>query len=249
MGYLEVMTIAGAGLCAGAVNTIVGSGSLITFPALLAVGYPPFVANITNTTGLVTGSISGAVGYRRELAGQLSRVLVLGAIACCGGVAGGVFLLVLPGAFQTVVPYLILLAVVLMLLQPRLQRRRSMREAPAGAHRIGLGAATLLTGVYGGYFGAAQGVILIAVLGSFLVDDLQRLNALKNVITAIVNAVAAALFVAVAPVQWLPAGLIAGGAVLGGQLGAILGRRLSPRLLRYLIAAMGVAVAVRLLID
>jgi uncharacterized membrane protein YfcA len=243
---LAALAIAGAGFAAGTINTIVGSGSLITFPTLLALGYPPVVANVSNTVGLVTGSISGAIGYRRELEGQAPRVRVLGLASLSGGLAGALLLLALPAAvFENVVPALILVACVLVALQPRL----AARDRPAYAHGGPLlFLMVFATGIYGGYFGAAQGVILIALLGIFLDDGLQRLNALKNVLAGLVNGIAALLFIAFADVDWAVAGLLAAGAICGGQLGARLGRRIPAGWLRAVIVVVGVAVAIRLLL-
>ncbi|HJV09373.1 MAG TPA: sulfite exporter TauE/SafE family protein [Acidimicrobiales bacterium] len=244
---MAALAILGAGLAAGTINTIVGSGSLITFPTLLALGYAPVVANVSNTVGLVTGSISGAIGYRQELEGQAPRVRVLGAASMAGGLTGGVLLLALPASvFEDVVPVLILLACLLVALQPRLAARDRMLRPHGGPF---LFLTVLATGVYGGYFGAAQGVILIALLGIFLDDRLQRLNALKNVLAALVNGVAAVLFIALADVDWAVAGLLAAGAVCGGQLGARIGRRIPADWLRAIIVVVGVAVAIRLVVD
>ena len=246
---LEIVVVALAGLAAGTVNTIVGSGSLITFPTLLAVGYPPLTANVTNTVGLVAGSLSGSVGYRRELRGQGGRLVRLGGLAAAGGLAGSLLLLVLPAeVFDAVVPALVLAAVLLVVLQPRLARRVAAREPDATSGGRWLDAGVLLTGVYGGYFGAAQGVLLLALLGLLLPDDLQRSNGLKNVLATLVNAVAAVVFVLVAPVAWLPALVLAGSSVVGGQLGASVGRRLPRRVLRGCIVAVGTVAAVALLV-
>lgn len=244
------LAILAAGLAAGTINTIVGSGSLITFPTLLALGYEPVVANVSNTLGLVPGSVSGAIGYRRELAGQWPRVRVLSAASLTGGLAGGLLLLALPASvFETVVPVLILVACVLVAFQPRLAARLAAGDRPARAHGgPWLFVAVFATGVYGGYFGAAQGVILIALLGIFIDDGLQRLNGLKNVLAALVNGIAAVLFIVFADVDWAVAGLLAAGAVCGGQLGARIGRRIPAGWLRAVIVVVGVAVAVRLLL-
>lgn len=246
----DAMAISAAGLAAGTVNTIVGAGSLITFPTLLALGYAPVLANVTNTVGLVPGTLSGTIGYRRELTGQRSRLTTLGTASVTGGLTGGTLLLALPGSvFRSVVPALILLASGLVILQPALSRwvaRRRSEPRPHGGPL--LFAAVYVTGVYGGYFGAAQGVILIALLAIFIVDDLQRLNAAKNVLTALVNGVAALLFVGASHVAWGVAALLAAGAVIGGQVGARLGRRLKPEVLRAVIVVVGVGVAVRLLV-
>jgi uncharacterized protein len=245
----EAVTIALAGLAAGAINALVGSGTLITFPVLLAWGYAPVTANISNTVGLVPGSVSGAVGYRRELSGQRSRVLRFGAASALGGATGAVLLLVLPeSAFEAIVPAFIVLALALILLQPQLNRwllRRKIRLD--GRHRLMTLLAVYATGVYGGYFGAAQGIMLLAVLGVALAQDLQRTNALKNVLAGLVNGVAGVYFVLAAHVEWAPAALIAGGSVLGAQLGARYGRRLSPAILRAVIVVVGVFAIVRLL--
>ncbi len=243
-----------AGVAAGAVNTIVGSGSLITFPTLLAVGYSPLVANVSNTIGLVPGSLSGVVGYRREMVGQRRRAVPLLVAAGLGGLTGGLLLLVLPAeAFTRIVPVLILVACGLVIVQPRLsrwvaeRRREAGRDETHGGPVLALG--VYLTGIYGGYFGAAQGVILIALLSILIADDLQRLNGLKNALAMVINAIAAVLFIAVAPVAWLPALLIAVGSTVGGQIGATVGRRLSPLILRAVIVVIGVAVALKLLIG
>jgi uncharacterized membrane protein YfcA len=247
---LEGVAVVAVGLVAGTVNTIVGSGSLITFPTLLAVGYPAVLANVSNTIGLVPGALSGAVGYRRELAGQRRRILTLLPAAVLGGVTGAILLLALPDSvFNGVVPVLILVAVVLVLVQPRVARRRAdrgrIREHPGPVLQAG----TFSTAIYGGYFGAAQSVILLALLGITLDDDIQRLNAVKNVLNAAVNGTAAVLFAATTDVAWLAAGLLMAGSIVGGQLGAHLGRRIPANVLRAVIAVVGTAVAVKLLVD
>ena len=250
MSLAAALAVVAVGLAAGTLNTIVGSGSLITFPTLLALGYSPVVANVSNTIGLVPGSISGAIGYRRELAGQGPRLRILGAASVTGGITGAVLLLVLPAeVFRTVVPVLILVACVLVAAQPALARRVAARggaDRPHGGVLLFL--AVFGTGVYGGYFGAAQGVVLIALLGIFVDDSLQRLNATKNVLAALVNGVAAVLFMFLADVAWAPALLLAAGSTVGGQVGAKLGRRISQGWLRAVIVVVGVVVAVRLLV-
>ena len=248
MSLLEGVLVLAAGVFAGAINTIVGSGTLVTFPVLLAVGYGPVVANVSNTLGLVPGSVSGAIGYRAELAGQRRRALVLLSASFLGGITGAVLLLSLPSsAFETIVPVLIALALVLVVLQPRLSRALAARGGHARPHGGPLlWGGVFGTGVYGGYFGAAQGVILLALLGITIPDDIQRLNALKNVLAALVNGVAAAIFVVVADVAWLPALLLAVGSAAGGQLGARVGRSLSPAVLRGVIVVVGLAAIVQL---
>ena len=265
MSPLELAAILLAGVWAGMINTVVGSGTLITFPTLLALGVPPVTANISNNIGLVPGSVAGAIGYRRELKGQGARAKRLLVASVTGGVAGAFLLLVLPpGAFEAVVPVLILLGVVLVVLQPRLSRAvaaRAERRAAEGEHPARDGAwwvwpSTLATGVYGGYFGAAQGVLLISVLGIGIDDSLQRLNGLKNVLAASVNGVASVIFVLVAElglfgsdadIDWLIVVVLGVGAVAGGFLGASIGRRLPPLVLRGIIVVVGlVAVTVML---
>jgi len=251
MSVLEALLVIGVGFLAGTINTIVGSGSLITFPTLLAIGYSPVVANVSNTVGITFGSMSGAHGYRRELGGQRHRVLLLGSASLIGGITGGVLLLTLPSSvFDDVVPILILFAVALVIVQPRLSRfvadHRS-RVVEHGGFELWIG--IFLTGIYGGYFGAAQGVILLALLGIFIADNVQRLNAVKNVLALIANGVAALLFVFAADVAWDVAALIALGSVLGAQLGAQLGRRLPASAFRAIIVVVGLAAAVKLLIS
>jgi uncharacterized protein len=238
-----------AGIAAGTINTVVGSGTLITFPVLLSVGLPPVTANVSNSVGLFPGSFVGAYGYRQELVGQYRRARVLGVAALIGGAVGAVLLLVLPAeAFKTIVPVLIVLALVLVVLGPRLSARLAASGHAASTDVTpSLWIATLLTGVYGGYFGAAQGVLLMGFMGLLLRESLQRQNALKNVLAGLVNLVAAAVFVATAHVDWAAAGLLAGGSILGGLLGARVGRRLPPAGLRALIVVVGVLAIVKLL--
>jgi len=248
VSLLECVAVLAAGVFAGAINTVVGSGTLVTFPVLLAVGYGPVTANVSNTLGLVPGSVSGAIGYRAELAGQRRRILVLGTAALLGGITGAVLLLSLPSeAFETIVPVLIAMALVLVIAQPRLTRALAARRAevrPHGGPVLWTG--VFGTGIYGGYFGAAQGVILLALFGIAIPEDLQRLNALKNVLAAMINGVAAVVFLFFATVAWLPALLLAVGSAAGGQLGAKIGRRLSPAVLRGVIVAVGIAAIVQL---
>jgi len=245
----ECLLVLVAGAFAGTINTVVGSGTLVTVPVLLAVGYSPVVANVSNTLGLVPGSVSGAIGYREELAGQRTRVLTLGSASVLGGIVGAILLLSLPpDAFEAIVPVLIALALILVIVQPRLSRmlaERRERVRPHGGPLLWTG--VFGTGIYGGYFGAAQGVILLALTGIAIPEDLQRLNALKNVLAALVNGVAAVIFIFFASVAWLPAVLLAVGSAAGGQLGAKVGRRLSPPVLRGLIVVVGIAAIVQLL--
>jgi len=247
LGPLEIAGVLGAGFAAGGINTIVGSGTLITFPTLLAIGYPSVLANVSNTVGLWPGSISGAIGYRRELDGQLRRALRFGICTALGAVLGGILLLTLPGSvFDRVVPGLVLLSCVLVALQPWLVRRL----AAVHHRRLGVAGAVgvFLTGVYGGYFGAAQGVILIALLGIVLDEELQRINALKNVLAALANVVSAIVFVSATHVAWGAAGLLAVGSILGAQAGARVGRRIKPQVLRWMIVVVGTTVSIILFV-
>ena len=308
---LQALAIFAAGLAAGTINTVVGSGTLITFPTLLAFGYPPVLANVSNNVGLVPGVASGVYGYRAELAGQRRRLIRLGSASLAGGLVGAILLLVLPaGAFQAIVPVLIGIALVMVVFQPRLARWVAARQrakaagvpvtagpvpaptAPAAAVPTGavptatvptatvptaagptatvptaaapapaaagpegplqLGGPVLwvlvfLSGVYGGYFGAAQGVLLIGLMGVAFTDTMQRINGVKNVLAGLVNGIAAIVFVIATHIDWGAAGLIAAGAIIGGQIGARVGRKLPPWGLRVLIICVGVAALVKLL--
>ena len=249
MTLLECCLVFAAGVCAGTINAIVGSGTLLTFPVLLAVGYSPVVANVSNTLGLVPGAISGAIGYRAELRHDRRPLIVLGIAATLGGITGATLLLSLGGsAFEAVVPVLIVLALVLIIAQPRIAKafEQSRRDTPKHTGPL-LSIGVYGTGIYGGYFGAAQGVILLALTGIADPDDIQRANALKNVLAALINGVAAVIFAFAATVAWLPVALLAVGSTIGGQLGARIGRRLSPKLLRAVTVAVGGAAVVYLL--
>jgi uncharacterized protein len=247
---LEAIAVFAAGVAAGGINAVVGSGSLITFPTLLAFGVPPVLANVSNNVGLVPGSASGSFGYRRELAGQRGRLLRLGAASAVGSAIGATLLLTLPAStFDIVVAVLILIACALVISQPRLNgwlaaRRRKAHPHGGGALLAGIGA----SGVYGGYFGAAQGVLVIGLMGIFLDEPLQRINGLKNVLTGIVNGVAAILFIALTHVDWALAGLIAAGSVIGGLIGSRVGRRLPPMALRVIVVIIGLISVVKLLV-
>lgn len=250
MTPLEIAAILAAGMAAGTINAIVGSGSLITFPTLLAFGYSPLVANVSNTIGLVPGSISGAVGYRSELVAVRGRAVPLVVASLLGAVTGAVLLLVLPAsAFERVVPILILGAVLLVAFQPRISRWLTARHGEGAEHAATLFVTVFASGIYGGYFGAGQGVILFALLAIFLTDDLRQVTGLKNVLQALVNAVSGIIFIFVATVAWEPALLIAIGSVIGGQVGARVGRRLPAVALRAFIVVLGTAVALRLFIG
>ncbi len=244
----DALLITLAGMAAGMINTVVGSGSLITFPTLVALGYPPVLANVSNNIGLVPGALSGAIGYRRELHGQRDRLLKLVPASIVGGITGSILLLVLPsGVFKRVVIVLIVIALVLVVVQPRLARRLAHPGQTPSAVTAPLMVLVGLAGVYGGYFGAAQGIILIALLGIFLAEDLQRLNGVKNVLAMCVNLVASATFIIATDVNWAIVGCIAVGSVIGGQLGATVGRKLNPQMLRVVIVIVGLSALIRLL--
>jgi uncharacterized membrane protein YfcA len=260
--WLELLAVVAAGAAAGLINTVVGAGTLITFPTLLALGIPPVTANVSNTIGLAPGSLSGALSMRTELVGQRERVVRLGSASLIGGVAGAVLLLGLPpSAFAAIVPVLIGIGCLLVIIQPWLSRRLAERRgADAEEVRQGTGSGwlwfgILLTGVYGGYFGAAQGVLLLAIMGIGLSETLNRINALKNVLALIVNAIAGLLFAILpftpwaqpgAEVDWLVALAIAIGSVLGAQLGGRVGRRLPATIYRVIIVLVGVAAIISL---
>lgn len=239
-----------AGAAAGTINTIVGSGTLVTFPTLLLLGVSPVTANISNTIGLVAGGITGTVGYRHEIKGSVRELLSLVPWSLLGAVVGALLLLVLdPAAFRAIVPALILFGIVLVVLGPRLSRAATAHRAhsSSGWHRVAMAGGVFVTGVYGGYFGAAQGVILMGLLSILSAEPLQRLNGWKNVLATAANGVAAVVFIAVAGdrVDWLVAALIAVGALLGGVVGSTVGRRLSPPVLRTVIVVVGVVAIVK----
>jgi uncharacterized membrane protein YfcA len=246
---LEVAGILGAGVAAGTINTIVGSGTLITFPTLLAFGYRPLDANVSNTVGLVPGSLSGAHGYRRELVGQRSRAIRLGIASGAGGLTGGSLLLAFPGAFAAIVPVLIALALGLVAAGPWLSRALKAHRHAESHRSWPLAALFFATAVYGGYFGAGIGIIMMALLTIFVPDDIQRLNGLKNILAAVINGVAGILFICLAPVHWDVVLLIAIGSIVGGQLGSRIGRRLPAPALRLTIICVGLVAEARLLLG
>lgn len=251
MPWYEVVALLMAGMAAGTINTIVGSGTLITFPALLFFGFPPLVANVSNTVGLVAGGLTGIHGYRAELAGQGSTLRRLVPASFLGAVTGAVLLLKLPeSAFDAIVPVLIGASLLLVLFGPRLQSWAAARhpdhDSPGRQVLISVG--VFVAGVYGGYFGAAQGILLVGVLSVLMTISLQRVNGLKNVLSTVVNAVAAAVFMLVAwdRINWTVAALIAVGSLAGGYAGARVGRRLSPVVLRGVIVTIGVVAIVKI---
>jgi uncharacterized protein len=271
MGVAEALAIFFVGVGAGIINAVVGSGSLITFPTLLAFGFSPLVANVSNNVGLVPGNGTAVWGYRRELSGQRKRLIRLGLVSAAGSLGGSVALLALPpGAFNVIVPGLILLACVLVVAQPwlsaRMAARRAQRagdDAGAGSAQAGgsaavaepdtehgkvlLSAGVLGSAAYGGYFGAAQGVLLMGLLGTFIDESMQRLNGTKNVLAGVANGTAAIVFIIFAHISWIVVLLIAVGSGIGGLIGARVGRRLPPIALRIIIVVIGVVASVKLI--
>ncbi len=247
--------LAGGALLAGAVNAVAGGGSLISFPALLAVGYPALTANITNTVALTPGYLGGTIGYRLELQGQRRRTIVLSVISVAGALAGSALLLVSsPELFERIVPYLILLACALLAVQEWLagmvQRRVGRVEHDAGWTRWApLLAMQFLAAVYGAYFGAGLGIMVLAILGIFIADTLQRLNALKGVTSLVINVVGAVYFALFAEVVWIAVAVMAVASLAGGRVGVTMARRLDDRALRWLVVLFGVGVAIRLLVP
>lgn len=254
--WYEVLAILVAGICAGTINTIVGSGTLVTFPTLVAFGYPPVVATMSNAVGLVPGNMSGTWGYRHELDGHTRRFLPILPASLLGALTGAFLLLKLPDdAFETIVPVLLSIAVVLVIVQPRIQawvrahkeRRGQSTDLTRGQFALVL-VLLYLAGTYGGYFAAAQGIIVIGILGSLLPDPLQRLNAVKNMSVLVVNVVAGATYTIVAfdRIEWVAVALIAVGSMIGGFIGASVGRTMSPTVLRGVIVVLGLVAIARI---
>ena len=258
MSVPHIVLILLAGFGAGVINALVGSGTLITFPTLVALGYPPVTSTMSNAIGLVAGSASGTWGYRAELGGQWDRLRWQIPASLTGAVLGAFLLLHLPEkVFVEIVPVLLVLALVLVVTGPRIQSwaRRRAEEAGRSAEQITparmavLVIGTFAVGVYGGYFTAAQGILLVGIMGALLPESVQRMNAAKNLLTLLVNVVAAVGYTLVAfdRISWPVAGLIAAGSLLGGTLGARYGRRLSPNALRATIVVVGLIGLYRLL--
>jgi len=250
LSLLQESVILLSGVAAGAINTVVGSGTLITFPTLLAFGVPPVTANVSNTLGLVPGSVSGAIGYRSHLAGQKARILRLVAATVVGSAAGATLLLVLPaGAFKAIVPVLILIGLTLVVLGPRIAARAAARaDGSRAPDARWVPPAVLGAGIYGGYFGAAQGVIVLGIFGAGVHEPLQRQNAVKNVVVASSNSLAAVIFIFSGHMDWLIVALLAVGAAVGGQIGASVGRKLPASVLRAFIVVVGVTALVTFLV-
>jgi len=246
--FLSSVFIFFAGLWAGTINSVVGSGTLVTFPVLIALGFAPVTASISNAMGLVAGSAAGAWGYRKELAGRRNQLLKLLPASLLGGITGAYLLLHLPEmVFQYAAPALIVVALLMVVFQPRLQRWVQNREEnPEHAlrdkqHGILLVVLVYLAGVYGGYFVAAQGILLVGILGVFMAGTMQNANAMKNILVLGVNLVAAASYLLFAfdRISWGAVGLIAVSSLIGGLVGSKVGRRLSPPVLRGVIFILG----------
>lgn len=253
MPLADFAAVLAAGLAAGVIITAVGAGSLISFPILLGIGLPPVVANVSNTVGLVAGGLTGSWGYRHELRGQGARVRQVALTSGAGALGGAGLLLVLPpGAFEAVVPGLILAASLLIGVQPLISRwlrgRRTDIKLTGGLLSVPLLGACTVLGVYGGYFGAAQGVILVAFLALSLDEPMQLINGLKNIAVLSANVAGTLVFVFAAPINWTVVGLLAAGSLLGGWLGARIGRRLPAWVFRTLVVLMGLMVGLRLLL-
>jgi uncharacterized protein len=244
MNAPSVLVLLVAGVGAGLAGTVTGLASLVSYPALLAVGLPPLTANVTNTVALCSTAIGAAAGSQPELRGQGARVVRLGAVCVVGGAVGAGLLLLTPGdAFSRIVPWLIAAAALLILARPLLLR--------AGSGAVGDGHPAVLAGmfaaaVYAGYFGAAAGVLMLALLSAVTADSHARVNALKNVVLGLGNATAAVGFTVLGPVAWTAAAPLAAGFFAGGLLGPRIVRRVPADALRVVVALLGLGLAVRL---
>ncbi|WP_181770569.1 sulfite exporter TauE/SafE family protein [Amycolatopsis pittospori] len=242
----EWVVLAVVGLLAGAVNAVAGGGSMISFPALLAMGIPPVTANVTNSVAAVPGYLGGSIGYRRELAGQGPRIGRLTLVSVAGAAGGAVTLLAVSTAvFQAAAPLLLLTAAVLLAAQPWIAAWTARRRTGAPG-RAGMLSAQFVVAFYGGFFVAGLGIVMLAVLGLVLDDSTQRLNALKGVLSLIVGAVSAVAFAVFTSVSWGPVAVLAATGLAGGRLGVLAARRVSPVALRWTVAAWGAAVAIAL---
>lgn len=257
MDLLQHFALFGGGLGAGIVLSSIGAASLISFPILLAVGLPPVVANASNTVGLVPAGIGGAFGYRRELAAHPALARIVIATSAVGAVLGAFLLLRLPATvFESIVPWLILFACALVGLQPVISgwvRRRAERlgHTPRDRQTMSLPVMVVSTimGIYGGYFGAGQGVMMVAFLALGIDVELRVINALKTLAVFAANVVASIVFVAIADLDWTAIVLVGLGSIIGGYVGALIGRRLPPSLFRVLVVVMGLVVSLTLLLD
>ena len=249
MSALDVVVLVLAGLAAGGVNAVAGGGSLVSFPALLALGLPPLAANVTNSVAVWPGYVGTCWGYRDELRTQQRRLLALVPVAVVGAVIGCLLLLLTDDeVFARVVPYLVIVGSLLLAVQGRVTERvRRWPGAGAGTRSPLLHVGLLLAATYGAYFGGGLGVVLLACLGLFVQDGLQRLNALKSALSLVINAVALVAFSLFGPVDWLSVAVLAPAALAGGYLGARVAQRLSPTVLRGAVVVFGVGVGIALL--
>lgn len=253
MSWWELLLVALAGSGAGLINAVVGTGTLITFPTLLALGVPPVLANVSNSIGLAPGSLSAALASKPDLVGQRARIIRYGIASLLGSIVGAVLLLWLPpSAFKAIVPVLIGVGCVLVIIGPWLTRRIAARRERLGVTEVSavgppwLFVAIIFTGMYGGYFGAAQGVLVMAIMGVAVAETLPRINGLKNVLVMIANAVAGVVFVIISEVDWWIVLALAVGSVLGAQVGARVGRKLPPIVYRVVIVSVGVVAIITL---
>lgn len=251
MTLLEALVVVVAGFLGGAVNALAGGGSLISFPALVAVGYPAVTANVTNALAMWPGYVSSSVAFRSELRGQRDQLKALGITATLGGVAGAALLLGLPSdVFDAVVPWFVLFASLLLAVQPRLAdlvRKRNRRPDRASHRSPALHAAMFAASAYGSYFGGGLGVVLLGVLGLYLTDHLHVLMGMKNVLSLFVSSVAVLAFVVFAPVSWTAFALLAPAAFVGGYAGSLVAKQVPPNALRISIVLIGTAVGIVML--
>lgn len=244
MTSVEYVYVALAAIAAGAINAIAGGGSLITFPTLVAVGLSPVTASITNTVALCPGYLGATLAQRKDLAGQRARVLMLLPVGAAGGVAGAFLLLETDeGAFDFAVPFLLLFAAILVGAQDKIRQLLFGRERPPHAEPWAM-LPVALAGIYGGYFGAGMGVMILAALGIVLVDGLVRINALKQVVSLVVNVAAAFVFVWVDRVDWPVAGVMFVCALAGGLIGGRLATKIPAKWLRWVVVVLGVALSI-----
>lgn len=240
-----------AGLGAGTINAVVGSGTLITFPALVAFGVPPQAATMSNALGLIPGNIASSFGYREDLRGSGDKLKRWIPASMAGSLMGAALLVILPEkSFELIVPVLIVLALVMVVIQPRLQKYLKARQSNAVTHStIAVYCVLFFTAIYGGYFAAAQGIILIGLLGIVLDEPLQTINGYKNVLVLFVNLVSATAYTVIGfnKISWMAVVLVAAGSLVGGYVGARIGRELNPTVLRAVIVILGIVALVRII--
>lgn len=244
MNALEFLALMAGGVVAGSINAVVGSGSLVTFPLLIAFGYSPVLANVTNNVGVLPASVAATFAHRAEFRGEWRRLALILCFSAAGGITGAVLLLRLPSeAFDAIVPALIVLALLLVVFGPWIKRWTTrLHRGPAHhGHPVATIVVAGLTAVYGGYFGAAQGVLLLALLSITMTGTLARANAYKNAMAAVANIAAAIVFVIATEVAWPAAAAIAIGSFIGGSLGGRYGRRIPQTAYRIVIVAVGLA--------